>query len=117
MGKKFKKLPKRIAGYKIPKRVRKNSKPLLQLLNTPQFRGLIAAAVGAGAAALAGHDHSDERKSGAKKAKRRFKFLAEEGKDRATELAETVGKAVAGAISARLPTVKHSDKNALKTAH
>ncbi len=103
MAKKITKLPKRIAGYKIPKKVRKNSKPLLRLLDTPQFKGLLGAAVAAGAAALAGQSaNGDSKGMTKKKAARRLKFLAAESKDRATEIAESVGTAVANAIGSHL---------------
>ena len=47
------KLPKRIAGFKIPKKVRRQAKPLLRMLDTPQFRGVVGAAVAAGLVILA----------------------------------------------------------------
>ena len=105
MSKKKAQLPKRIAGYKVPKRLRKNSKPLIRLLRTPQAHALIAAALAAGTAALAEQSQASlAGKWTTKKAKRRAKFLAAEGHDRATEMAESLGRAIAGAIAPYLPS-------------
>ena len=49
---KKKKLPKRIAGFKVPKVLRKSAPSLIALLQTPQGKEAMAAALSAGAAAL-----------------------------------------------------------------
>ncbi len=102
MSKKSTKLPKHIAGFKIPKPLRKNSGPLLEMLDTPQFKALVGTALAAGAAVLA-EQNFGKGKWTAKKAKRRLKFFAAEGEDRASEIAEPIGRAVASAIGAHLP--------------
>jgi hypothetical protein len=56
----------------------------------------------AGAAALAEQNFGNGKWT-AKKAKRRLQFLAAEGHDRASELAESVGRSVANASGAHLP--------------
>ena len=50
------KIPKRIAGFKVPKALRKSSGPLVALLATPHGREAAAAALSAAATALIGTD-------------------------------------------------------------
>lgn len=83
-------LPKRVAGIKIPKAVRKNSGWLVQLLQTPQVQAAVASGLAAASAALT----SEKGKMSAKEAKRRLKFATEEGVDRVAALADAVGAAV-----------------------
>lgn len=72
-GKRAAKLHKRIAEYKIPKKIRKNSKPLLKLLDSLQFKVLVGAPVTTDVAVLSGHDQQNGKKSDwAKKAKWRL---------------------------------------------
>lgn len=52
MAKKKNKLPKRIAGIKIPKKLRKSAPSLVALLLTPQGKEAMAAALSAAATAL-----------------------------------------------------------------
>lgn len=115
---KSRKLPKRIAGYKIPKKVRRQASPLLRMLDTPQLKGLLGAAMAAGAAVLADQMSAEKKKHLKKKAMRRVRFLAEEGRERATEIAESVGRAVGEAISSHLPGKSAKEASgAMPTAH
>ena len=52
MAKKKNKLPKRIAGIKVPKTLRKSAPSLVALLRTPQGKEAMAAALSAAATAL-----------------------------------------------------------------
>lgn len=116
---KTKKLPKKIAGYKVPKLIRKNSQPILALLGHKRFQTLIGAAIAAGLAAMAEADDREQaiRKSKPTSGKGKgavedagddVTTLAREGVHRATDIAEALGRAVASAISSHLPghTVK-----------
>ena len=96
------KLPKRVAGIKIPKALRKNAKPIVQLLASPEGKALLATAFSAGAAVLA-EQNLGSGKWTMKKAKRRLAFVAAEGQDRTSEIAASIGRAVAHALSAHLP--------------
>jgi hypothetical protein len=66
------KLPKRIAGVKIPKKLRKKGAPLYDLLNQPMVRNVVADVIAAGllAAADAMAKHPAAKKAG-KVAKRK----------------------------------------------
>lgn len=86
------KLPKRVAGIKIPKALRKKSGLLIDLLQTPQVQAAVASGFAAASAALAG----DKVASG--KAKRRLKFATEEGMDQLAALGDAVGGAVTAAL-------------------
>lgn len=90
-GKTKARLPKRVAGIRIPKAVRRNSGWLIQLLQTPQVQAAVASGLAAASAALAGDKTG---KMTAKQAKRRLKFATEEGVDRVAALADAVGAAV-----------------------
>jgi hypothetical protein len=48
------KMPKRVAGYKVSKRTRKNVGSLVGLLATPEAKALMGSAVAALAGAIAG---------------------------------------------------------------
>jgi hypothetical protein len=86
---KTKKLPKRIAGVKIPKKVRKRGAPLYDLMTQPMVRTVAADVLAAGLLAAADAlAKSKPAKKAGKKAKRAAK-----------EAGETTAKAAAaGAI-------------------
>lgn len=75
---KTKKLPKRIAGVKIPKKLRKKGAPLYSLLNQPMVRNVVADVIAAGllAAADAMAKHPKAKKAG-KSAKKKAGEAAE----------------------------------------
>jgi hypothetical protein len=91
------KLPKRIAGVKVPKELRKNGGWLLGMLDTPQGKALVASGLAAAAAAMTGAK-LPRGGMNVKKAKRRVSFVAQEGADRASDIAQ----AAAGAVTAAL---------------
>lgn len=88
-------LPKRIAGVKVPKRLRKSSGSMLALAQTPVVREIIASGLVAAAAAMAGSE-------GAKKKRRKsgqgLGSLIEAGEHRAHDTAQAAGQAVAAAM-------------------
>lgn len=111
MAKPKKKLPKKIAGYKVPKAIRKNSAPILALLSHARVQALVGAAIAAGLAALteartaadADGTPRDEGDGKAESAGKQAKSLAREGAHRATDIAEALGRAVASAIGDHMP--------------
>jgi hypothetical protein len=88
MAKKRMRIPKRIAGLKIPKAVRK-SKLLRSLLGSPMGRTIVADALVAGAAAAAAalvrerEEIADAAKAGTKKGARTVAVLSEAVQDAA----------------------------------
>jgi hypothetical protein len=86
------KLPKRIAGVKIPKKLRKKGAPLYELLNQPMVRNVVADVIAAGllAAADAMAKHPDAKKAG-----RAAKRKAENAADVAEADAVNVGQVLA----------------------
>lgn len=99
MGKKAKKnknaLPKRIAGVKIPKALRKSGDRALALAQTHLMSEVVASGLVAAAAALAS---SDAGKKAGRKAKRHLKALRKDGAGNANELAGAVAAAVGSAM-------------------
>lgn len=81
MAKKTSKIPKKIVGVKIPKTLRKQSKGLAAMIDTPTGRALAAEVLIAIAGVLAG------TKSGRKAAA----HAVHEGADAATDLRDAVG--------------------------
>jgi hypothetical protein len=115
------KLPKRIAGVKIPKELRKNGGWLLGLLETPQGKAFVTSGLTVIAAAMTGAK-MPKGKLTAKKAKRRVSFAAHEGADRAGEIAHAAADAVTAALDrwfgrAVAAPVGKSDKDRAGTAH
>lgn len=95
MTKKNAKLPKKIAGVKISKKVRKSGNKLIAAANTPAGRELLAAGLVAAGAALAK----------AQKARRSTEGAAEPVKDaaeRGAQMAGQIGAAVGAAANAAL---------------
>lgn len=89
-------LPKRIAGIKLPRAVRKTLNPLLAELDRTQLRALLGTALGAVVIALLEREFGGEK---AESLKRRFSDLAE-GKP-ADGLAGTFAHALANAFGSR----------------
>lgn len=116
MGKKKAKLPKRIAGFKIPKGIRRDYKPLLQLLARAEVQAVVGTALAAGVAAFAEQTRGQSNgKKTARKLKRRLKFFTAEGQDQATEMAQSVGRTVGVALASYLPHRSQSEKHATVT--
>lgn len=102
-GKKEKKIPKRIAGVKVPKDLRKGGESLLSLINQPLAREIAVAA------ALAAVTASKDARRAAKKAREQAGDAAEN----VAEKVDWVGPAVAAAaaeVGRRLMDA-HRDKN------
>lgn len=87
------KLPKELAGVKIPKKLRKSGGKLLATVNTPLGRELMAAGLVAAGAAMA-------RKEEARKAARRVAREAEGEAEDAAALGARVAGQVAGVVGA-----------------
>jgi hypothetical protein len=93
--KKAARLPKRIAGVKIPKAVRKSGGALLGQVNTPLGRELIAAGLVAAGAALA---KKDEVRRGARLVAEEAEDAAELGARMASQIGDVVGAAANAAL-------------------
>ena len=104
---KTKKLPKRIAGVKIPKKLRKRGAPLYDLMNQPLVRNIVADVLAAGllAAADAMSKQPKVRKSG-KKAKRAAAEAGEATAEAATASATNVGNVLAFAARQAAKAIK-----------
>lgn len=110
MSKKKAKIPKHVAGFKIPKKIRRDYKPLLKLLSRPEVQAFVSAALTAGATALAEQTNGAGRgRWKPKKVMRRLKFFAADD-DGVTEVAQSVGRAVGGAVATLLPDTKQHEK-------
>lgn len=112
------KLPKRIAGVKVPKRLRKDGAWLVELIDTPQGKAFVASLLGALLSTLGGA--KPRGKLTAKKARRRAKFAVEEGADRAGEIAQAVAGSVTAVLDRWFGHDQRRDKDASKdraTAH
>lgn len=112
--KKTGKLPKRIAGVKVPKTLRKNGGSLMALLDTPAVKALVASGLAAAAVTLSAGEKSGSMT--VRKAKRRLEFAAGEGADRANEIVESVGQAVTAAMEKWFGGVSKPDKPVVEGA-
>jgi len=97
--KKAAKLPKRLAGVKIPKAIRRSGGALLQQANTPLGRELIAAGLVAAGAALA---KKDEVRRAAKAAANQAEDTAEDAAELGARMASQIGGVVGAAANAAL---------------
>ena len=95
-------LPKRIAGIKLPRTVRKALDPWLAELDQAQVRTLIGTALGAVVVALVEREFGSDKGASLK---RRFESLAE-GNDR-DGLAGTIAHALASALGRRDTPTAH----------
>ena len=86
------KLPKRIAGVRIPKKLRKRGGPLYGLLNQPMVRNIVADMIAAGLLAAADAISKQPR---VKKAGKAAKHAAEDVGETAGTGAANVGKVLA----------------------
>ena len=86
------KLPKRIAGVKIPKKLRKRGAPLYQLLNNPMVRNVVADMVAVGLLAAA---DAMGKQPKVKKAGKAAKHAAEDVGEAAGTGAVNVGQVLA----------------------
>jgi hypothetical protein len=68
------KIPKQIAGVKLPKKVRKRAKKAIKMGASPVVREIAAAAIGAAAGKAAGHRSSASGRSHAGHARARIHF-------------------------------------------
>ena len=104
---KTKKLPKRIAGVKIPKKLRKRGAAVYEVVNRPIVRtvvsNLVAVALLATADALA---KSKPAKKAGKKAKRAAADAGQTGADAAAESAINVGNVLAFAAREAAKAIK-----------
>jgi len=99
MAKKNAKLPKTVAGVKIPKKVRKSGNKLIEAVGTPMGRELLAAGLVAAGAALAK----------AQKERRQTEPAAAEPRidaaERGAQMAGQIGAALGAAANAALDRV------------
>ena len=104
---KTKKLPKRIGGVKIPKKLRKRGAAIYELVNEPMVRtvaaDMIAAGLLAAADALAG---SKPAEKAGKKAKRAARDASEAAADSAGQGAIEVGNVLAFAARQAAKAIK-----------
>lgn len=104
---KKKKLPKRIGGVKIPKKLRKRGAAIYEMINQPMVRSfaanLIAAGLLATADALA---KSEPAKKAGKKARRAAKEASETSADAAGRGAIEVGNVLAFAARQAAKAIK-----------
>jgi hypothetical protein len=100
MAKKFKakKLPKTIGGMKIPKKMRKKGGKLLDKVNTPLGRELLAAGLVAAGAAIA-------KKNEARKVAVRATEEVEDAAEKGARMAEQIGGIVGAAANAALDRI------------
>lgn len=95
MAKKNAKLPKKIAGVKISKKVRKSGNKLIEVANTPAGRELLAAGLIAAGAALAKAQKARRSDAGGAKP-------ATDPAERGAQMAGQIGAAVGAAANAAL---------------
>ena len=115
--KKTAKLPKRVAGVKIPKAIRASGGALLQQANTPLGRELIAAGLVAAGAALA---KKDEIRRAAGTAVGETEDAAELGARMASQIGDVVGAAANAALDrlfGKSPAADGSAEPPTPTAH
>ncbi len=86
------KLPKRIAGVKIPKKLRKRGAPLYALMGNPMVRNVVADMLAVGLLAAA---DAMSKQPQVKKAAKKAKNAAEGAGETAGEGAANVGKVLA----------------------
>lgn len=105
---KTKKLPKRIAGVKIPKKLRKRGAPIYELLKRPMVRTVVADMLAAGLLAAADAlAKSKPAKKAGKKAKRVAEEAGETTADAATAGAIDVGNVLAFAARQAAKAIKN----------
>jgi hypothetical protein len=66
------KIPKKVAGVKLPKKVRKRAKKAIKMGASPVVREIAAAAIGAAAGKAAGSGSSARRSAGGARARNHF---------------------------------------------
>ena len=88
-------LPKRIAGIKVPKELRRSGGTMLTLAQTPVVREIIASGLVAAAAAITG---SDKTQKVGKKAKRQTGKIADTGLHQMSEIGQAASAAVVAAM-------------------
>lgn len=104
---KSKKLPKRIGGVKIPKKLRKRGAALYELLNQPMVRTVAANMVAAGLLAVADVlANSKPAKKAGKKAKKAAAKAGETTADKAADGAIDVGNVLAFAARQAAKAIK-----------
>lgn len=86
------KLPKRIAGVKIPKKLRKRGAPLYALMSNPMVRNIVADMLAVGLLAAA---DAMSKQPKVKKAGKKVKHAAEDVGETAGTGAANVGKVLA----------------------
>lgn len=105
---KTKKLPKRIAGVKIPKKLRKRGAPIYELFKQPMVRNVVADMLAAGLLAAADAlAKSKPAKKAGKKAKRVAEEAGETTADAATAGAIDVGNVLAFAARQAAKAIKN----------
>lgn len=109
-------LPKRIAGVKVPKALRKSGKSLLKMAETPVARQLIAAGLVAVAAAMTSSGEG-QRKTG--KARRKLGRWAGARSREVNEATQALGAAVTAAMEKWLgsPAKDEGAEKPAPTAH
>ena len=104
---KTKKLPKRIGGMKIPKKLRKRGAAIYELVNQPMVRTVAANMVAAGLLAAADAlSKSKPAKKAGKKARRAAKEASEATADTASHGAIEVGNVLAFAARQAAKAIK-----------
>jgi hypothetical protein len=104
---KAKKLPKRIAGVKIPKKLRKRGAPLYELMSHPMVRNIVADMLAAGLLAAADTlGRSKPAKKAGKKAKRAAADASEATGEAAAAGAVSVGNVLAFAARQAAKAIK-----------
>ena len=105
---KTKKLPKRIAGVTIPKKIRKRGAPIYDLMNQPMVRTVAADLLAAGLLAAADSlAKSKPAKKAGKKAKRTAEGAGETTAKAATAGAIEVGNVLAFAAREAAKAIKN----------
>lgn len=105
---KTKKLPKRIGGVKIPKKLRKRGAVLYELINQPMVRTVAADMLAAGLLAAAGAlTNSEPANKAGKKAKKAAAKAGEATADTAAEGAIDVGNVLAFAARQAAKAIKN----------
>jgi hypothetical protein len=103
------KLPKRIAGVKIPKRLRKRAGPVYELVNQPVVRNVVSNLIAVGLIAAAdAMSKSKPAKKAAKKAKRAAAETGETTAGAAAESAINVSNVLAFAAREAAKAIKKS---------
>jgi len=102
-----KKLPKRIAGVKIPKKLRKRGAPIYEIINQPIVKSVAANIIAAGLLAAADSlAKSKPAKKAGKKAKRAAEDAGYATADAASDSAINVGNVLAFAAREAAKAIK-----------